>query len=111
MKRNKKDPSEPLLVDLDVNDVEVPIGVIRKHDNDESLAELRNSIAEMGLKNPISVKKQGERYILIAGLRRYKAVVQRRKETIKALVYAGREVKELAVMLHENLMREDINIA
>lgn len=111
MKKNKQDPGEPLLIDLDVNDVEVPVGVIRKHDEEESLAELRNSIAELGLINPISVKKAGERYILIAGLRRYKAVVALRKEKIKAFVYAGREVKERAVMLHENLMREDVNIA
>lgn len=111
MKKNKRNPSDPLLVDIDVNDVEVPVGVIRKHDNEESLAELRNSIAELGLINPISVKKVGERHILIAGLRRYKVVVQLRKQKIKAFVYAGREVKERAVMLHENVMRADINPA
>lgn len=109
MKRNKKDPGEPLLVELDVNDIEVPVGMIRKHDSEESLSELRNSIAALGLINPISVKKVGERYILIAGLRRYKAIVGLRREKIKAFVYAGREVKERAVMLHENIMREDIN--
>lgn len=111
MGRSKKEAPEGAQMEVRLDEIEVPNYLIRKNVDDAEMVELKNSIEDVGLINPISVKKVGDRFVLIAGWRRYKACVELRREKMPAMVYAGTKVRDRAIMLHENLMREDINIA
>lgn len=111
MVRGKKEAQEGAQMEVRLDEIEIPPYLIRKTTTETEMAELKNSIADVGLINPISVKKVGDRFVLIAGWRRYKACVELRREKIKVMVFAGSRVQDRAIMLHENLIREDINVA
>lgn len=77
-----------------------------------SLEELANSIRQDGLTNPITVRRMtGEKHFrLVAGERRYRAITQFLGwPTIPAFVREMDDLKERAVMAHENIGRVDLN--
>lgn len=95
---------------------EIEIGLIdrnpdqpRKAFDEESLAELANSIKSFGVVQPIIVKENEGRYIIIAGERRWRAARMAGLKKIPCLVreYSKQEVSEIAII--ENLQREDLN--
>jgi ParB family transcriptional regulator, chromosome partitioning protein len=76
----------------------------------EALAELKQSIAEKGLVQPITVRKFGAGYQLIAGERRLRAVRDLGLESIPAYILevaSDEDMLELAII--ENIHREDLN--
>lgn len=83
----------------------------RKTFDEESIEELAASIKEVGLIQPITVRKTGEsEYELISGERRLRAVKKLGFSAIDAIVLSGIEDMESAAMaLVENLQREDLN--
>lgn len=100
------------------NDVvrSIPIGLIdnnpgqpRKVFNEERLEELAQSISQHGIVQPLIVKKNGERYTIIAGERRFRAARLAGIEEVPAIVrdMDGREVMEVALI--ENIQRENLN--
>lgn len=96
---------------------EVPIGQIRPNPyqprqqfSEESLAELADSIRELGVIQPIIVRQEGESdYVLIAGERRLRAASMAGLTTIPAIVRTPTEQQMLEMALVENVQREDIN--
>ncbi|MCJ7633675.1 ParB/RepB/Spo0J family partition protein [Candidatus Bathyarchaeota archaeon] len=79
----------------------------RKNFNEEAIFELAQSIKKNGLLQPITVKKNCDGYIIVAGERRYKAVCSLEWETIECIVYNGNNTKELQLI--ENINRADLN--
>ncbi|MFM8871530.1 MAG: ParB/RepB/Spo0J family partition protein [Actinomycetota bacterium] len=81
----------------------------RAHFDEQSLAELADSIREIGVLQPLLVREKGDgTYQLIAGERRWRAA-QRAKLTVVPVVV--REVNELSSVeqaLVENLHRQDL---
>jgi ParB family transcriptional regulator, chromosome partitioning protein len=76
----------------------------------EALAELKQSIAEKGLVQPITVRRYGAGYQLIAGERRLRAVRDLGLEAIPAYILdvaSDEDMLELAII--ENIHREDLN--
>ncbi len=76
----------------------------------ESLAELKQSIAEKGLVQPVTVRKHGAGYQLISGERRLRAVRDLGLQKIPAYILeveTDEEMLELAII--ENIHREDLN--
>ena len=76
----------------------------------EELDELAHSIRENGLITPITVTKDGDEYILVAGERRTRASKQLGLESIPAYfrdVESDEELMELALI--ENVQRENLN--
>lgn len=74
------------------------------------LSDLKNSIHEHGLVQPIIVSPVGNsRYLLIAGERRLTAVQQLGLPTIPALIRTVRDHQRLELQLVENLHRKDLN--
>ena len=84
-------------------------GQPRKHFNEEKLNELADSIREHGIVQPLIVKKNGERYTIIAGERRFRAAMIAELKEVPALIrdMDGREVMEVALI--ENIQRENLN--
>lgn len=79
--------------------------------NPEELAELASSIREHGILQPLiaSYDGQNNRYILIAGERRWLAARQAGLEVVPVLVRQVDEQQRLELALIENLQREDLN--
>ena len=76
---------------------------------DETIQGLAESIKENGLLQPISVRKQGDKYELIAGERRYRACMLIGREKIEAIVYDKTDEESATLSLIENIQREDLN--
>ena len=81
----------------------------RKEFRPEELAELTNSIRAAGLLQPITVRKVGDAYELVAGERRLRAVTALGWTKVPALVRDYDDQTMLTLALIENLQREDLN--
>ena len=81
----------------------------RKRFDDQGIAELAQSISETGILQPILVTRNGERYRIIAGERRFRAATIAGLQRIPVLIKDGLEDRdELLVALTENLQRKDL---
>ncbi|PJP79616.1 chromosome partitioning protein ParB [Campylobacter jejuni subsp. jejuni] len=81
----------------------------RKNFDQEALNELANSIKEFGLIQPIIVFKKNNKFILIAGERRLRAVKALGKKEILAFIADIDENKLRELALIENIQRENLN--
>lgn len=81
----------------------------RKVFDEDALNELAASIKKHGVIMPIIVNRSGNRYMIIAGERRFRATKIAGLNTIPVIVknYDERQIKEIALI--ENLQREDLN--
>jgi len=75
----------------------------------DELEALASSISEAGLLQPISVRKVGERYQIIAGERRFRAHKLLGRPSIEALVTASEDSDMAVLALAENIDREDLS--
>jgi ParB family transcriptional regulator, chromosome partitioning protein len=82
----------------------------RKEFDEAALEELKNSIIENGVIQPVTVCRDGDGYQLISGERRLRAVRQAGFKFIPAYVIeAGDDSSKLELALIENIQREDLN--
>ena len=81
----------------------------RKIFNEEALNELSQSIKEYGVIQPITVRKIGEKYELVAGERRWRASRMASLETIPCNIVDITDTQSAEIALLENLQREDLN--
>lgn len=81
----------------------------RKKFNEEALKELADSIKEQGIIQPIIVEKDGDRYNIIAGERRFRAARITGLFEIPAIIRKYTEAEKLEAALIENIQREDLN--
>lgn len=76
---------------------------------DESIKGLAESIKENGLLQPVTVRKAGNQYELIAGERRYRACMLNGQKDIEAIILDKTDDESANLALIENLQREDLN--
>ncbi len=76
---------------------------------DESIKGLAESIKQNGLLQPITVRKNGDKFELIAGERRYRACLLNGDKDIEAIVMESSDDESANLALIENLQREDLN--
>jgi ParB family chromosome partitioning protein len=96
---------------------EVPVELIRPNPrqprrsfDEESLAELAQSIRSRGLLQPVVVRPlAGGHYELVAGERRLRAARLAELEAIPALIREADDWERLDLALAENMAREDLN--
>ena len=106
-----------IIKDAKTNDIlEIPLSEIRSNPyqprktfNDESLQEMAESIKELGIVQPIIVKKSIKGYELVAGERRTKAAKIAGLETIPAIIKDFNDQEMMEIALVENIQREDLN--
>lgn len=79
----------------------------RKRFDEQRLKELAESIKQYGIIQPIVVKKEGSKYRIVAGERRYRAAKMAGLTELKAILFKGEE--DYQISLIENLQREDLN--
>lgn len=76
----------------------------------EALNELAASIKEIGLIQPITLRKMADnKYQIIAGERRFRAVQMAGLETIPAYIRKAKDEGMLEMALVENIQREDLD--
>ena len=95
---------------------EIPIDVLHTNPrqprtvfDDDALAELTFSITEIGLLQPVVVRRTADGYELIAGERRLRACQQAGMSTIPAIIRTTDDAEMLREALLENLHRADLN--
>ena len=82
----------------------------RRDFNEEALQELADSIKELGVIQPITLRKmEDETYQIIAGERRYRASQLAGKTTIPAYILKADDEDTMEMALIENIQREDLN--
>ncbi|MFL1382258.1 MULTISPECIES: ParB/RepB/Spo0J family partition protein [unclassified Nocardiopsis] len=85
----------------------------RKHFDDEALDELRDSIVEVGVLQPVVVRElppgESHPYELIMGERRFRASGRADRKVIPALVRKTKDQELLREALLENLQRQQLN--
>ena len=82
----------------------------RRDFNEEALQELADSISELGVIQPITLRKmEDETYQIIAGERRFRASQLAGKTTIPAYIVKADDEDTMEMALIENIQREDLN--
>lgn len=100
----------PIVIEIPVGEVEPNPHQPRERFDDDTVEELARSIKEKGLLQPVSVRRFGSGYQLVAGERRLRASKVAGRETIPAIVFdvtSDQEMMELSLI--ENVQREDLN--
>jgi len=98
------------LFEVDVRKVRTNPSQPRAEFNREKLEELKISIAENGVIQPITVREVDDGYEIIAGERRFRAVTELGFAKVPAFVMdVSTEEQMLELALVENIQREDLN--
>ncbi len=82
----------------------------RTHFSDEALAELAASIKELGIIQPVTVRRMGyDRYQLISGERRFRASQLAGLAHVPAYIRIANDEAMLEMALVENIQREELD--
>lgn len=81
----------------------------RREFDQEALQELANSIRELGIIQPITLRKVANRYQIIAGERRWRASQLAGLQKIPAYIVSVEDQGVMEMALVENIQREDLN--
>lgn len=96
---------------------EIELGLIdanpnqpRREFDEESLQELADSITEIGIIQPITLREmENGRYQIIAGERRWRASQRAGLKTIPAYIRTANDENVMEMALIENIQRQDLN--
>ncbi|WP_324721466.1 ParB/RepB/Spo0J family partition protein [Salinimicrobium sp. HB62] len=98
------------IVELELSSIEVNPFQPRTSFNEESLRELASSIRELGVIQPITVRKLDyNQYQLVSGERRFRASKLVGLETIPAYIRIANDQESLEMALVENIQRQDLD--
>ena len=97
------------VVELSVGDIDPNRNQPRKKFDDDALLALADSIRHNGVLSPILVARDGRRYTIITGERRWRAARLANCPTIPAIVRDWDDVRRQEAALVENIQREDLN--
>ncbi len=97
------------ITEVDISSIFANPNQPRKIFDEAALNELASSIAAHGVLSPIIVNKSGDRYMIIAGERRFRASKLAGLSKVPVIIktYNERQIKEISLI--ENLQREDLN--
>jgi ParB family chromosome partitioning protein len=102
-------PAGRALLQLPIEAVERSARQPRKRFDEARLGELAASIREHGVVEPILVRREGSRYRIVAGERRWRAAQRAGLREIPALVREASDLEAFELALVENLQRQDLN--
>lgn len=103
--KEKKNSSTLIPLNKIVNNADQP----RKFFDSDNIAELAESIKNHGIIQPLILKKDGTKYTIIAGERRWRASKILGIKEVPAIVMDLSEKEILEVSLIENIQRQDLN--
>ncbi len=102
--------SQPVSNEISINEIEANPFQPRIHFDEEALTDLANSIRELGIIQPVTLRKLGDhKYQIIAGERRFRASKIAGLTSIPAFVREAGDETMLEMALVENIQREDLD--
>lgn len=109
---NPTQQSKPMseMAEVAITDIEPNPLQPRTEFDEEALAELADSIAQLGVIQPITLKRRGDgKYTIISGERRWRASQRAGLETLPAYIREVDDENLHAMALVENIQRQDLN--
>lgn len=100
---------ENVVQKISVDLIDDPVIAMRSDIDESYIDELGRSIKENGLINPITVKKVGERFEVVAGHQRLLASRRVGVVLIDTIVRDLTSEQSLIITAHENMVRQDVN--
>src|SRR6187402_2285738 len=98
------------IIELEIDAIEINPFQPRSNFNEESLRELATSIKELGVIQPITVRKLDfNKYQLISGERRLRASALIGLTTVPAYIRIANDNESLVMALVENIQRHDLD--
>ncbi|MBT8316323.1 MAG: ParB/RepB/Spo0J family partition protein [Lutibacter sp.] len=98
------------IIEIDLNLIDVNPYQPRSYFNEEALRELASSIKELGVIQPITVRKlEGNKFQLVSGERRFRASKLIGSSTIPAYIRIANDQEMLEMALVENIQRKDLD--
>ena len=98
------------IIEIAIENIEVNPFQPRTKFNEESLKELASSIRELGVIQPITVRKTAfNKFQLVSGERRFRASKLLGLESIPAYVRIANDQESLEMALVENIQRQDLD--
>ena len=113
--REKKDPISSNdqvvgnIVEIDLETIEVNPYQPRTHFDQEALQELASSIKELGVIQPITVRKVDDVFQLVSGERRFRASKLIGNKYIPAYIRIANDQEILEMALVENIQRKNLD--
>jgi len=98
------------ILEIELNNIEVNPFQPRSYFNEEALRELAGSIKELGVIQPITVRKlEGNKFQLVSGERRFRASKLIGNKTVPAYIRIANDQEMLEMALVENIQRKDLD--
>ncbi|WCO02580.1 ParB/RepB/Spo0J family partition protein [Psychroserpens ponticola] len=98
------------IVELDIEAIDINPFQPRTNFNEETLRELASSIRELGVIQPITVRKlEFNKFQLVSGERRFRASKLIGLKTIPAYIRIANDQESLEMALVENIQRQDLD--
>jgi len=98
------------IIEIELDTIEVNPYQPRSYFNEEALRELASSIKELGVIQPITVRKlDGNKFQLVSGERRFRASKLIGNKTIPAYIRIANDQEMLEMALVENIQRKDLD--
>ena len=98
------------ILEIELDSIEVNPFQPRSYFNEEALQELASSIKELGVIQPITVRKsEGNKFQLVSGERRFRASKLIGNKTIPAYIRLANDQEMLEMALVENIQRKDLD--
>ncbi len=98
------------IVEIEIASIVVNPFQPRSYFNEEALQELANSIKELGVIQPITVRKQeGNSFQIVSGERRFRASKLAGNTTIPAYIRLANDQEMLEMAIVENIQRENLD--
>ena len=96
--------------EIELSKISVNPNQPRREFDETALGELADSISEIGIIQPITLRKINEdEYQIIAGERRYRASLKAGLKSIPAYIRTADDENVMEMALIENIQREDLN--
>lgn len=98
------------IIEIPINQIELNPFQSRTNFKNEKISELANSIEQLGIIQPITVRKTGfKSFQIISGERRFRAVGLLNLQSIPAFIRIANDQQSLEMALVENIQRENLD--
>lgn len=101
--------AEENVLEIQIEDILANKNQPRKTFDEKKIDELAESMKQHGVLQPIILRRDGNKYELVAGERRWRAASKVGLKTIPAIVKEFSDADVMEIALIENLQREDLN--
>ncbi len=97
------------IVEVALDDIYPNVSQPRTHFDEKALNDLAQSIKNLGIIQPITLRKDGAKFEIISGERRYRASKIAGLKTVPAYIRLVNDQELLEMALVENIQREDLD--